>query len=382
MIENNTKIHTRHVIWLTCFVWIIMSGCQSEKKISVTENTAATIQTLAINSTPDYYDVMIDSLNNPTFVILKEDDATMYSDITKIIDTSERYFIIDSWGARKVAAFDHYGKPLTAFGRRGNGPGEYITPTDLTVDSNFVYILDNAGQSIIKYDYSGNYISKKAIPFYASAFCSLGNGNFIFHLDYSENTPWQLCITDSTYAPLSMMIPYPKGFVSSPHTKDALCKTTSKGITFYASPSDTIYNIDDNGSIYKKTALRYDCGPIDEVAKRDYNFAFEQGLLEDKGMTLSENPMVTSDGISYCRARIKDKSYLLIYNEATGESGVRKFGDRMSSFSLITPAAVDRKGKLISYISPEIIDYLDDFDQLPDSIKTALEDGNRILQIF
>ena len=98
------------------------------------------MDTLSISS--DYGDLEQADFNasNTDFVILQENDRTMFSDISQVIDAFGKYFIVDSYGSRKVVSFDHSGKPLASYGKRGKGPDEYIFPWDVNVTADYVYI--------------------------------------------------------------------------------------------------------------------------------------------------------------------------------------------------------------------------------------------------
>ena len=66
----------------------------------------------------------------------------MYADLDKLIVRNGKYFVLDSFGARTVVSFTKNGDPLGKYGNVGQGPGEYVLPMDMDVDSSGVYILD------------------------------------------------------------------------------------------------------------------------------------------------------------------------------------------------------------------------------------------------
>lgn len=371
----------QRVIMLTLYIismaWL--AGCNHNGNISRQSSIDCKVDTLSISYNMTFYDSVINTLPSPHFVILKENDATMYSEISRVIDANGKYFILDAWGARKLISFDHDGNPITCYGRRGNGPGEYITTNDFDVDSAQVYLLDAAAKHLIIYDHSGKFIKQLDIPFFPLAFCKLGNGNFMFHLHPSSQNTYEICITDSELNPITYLLDYPEDMVGRFLNTDVFRKNDA-GISYYSSPSDTVYAFDLEGNITKKTFLNFADGSIDNLAKTNFMKAMEEGLIEKHGMQLTNNPIITSNGFTLGTIRNRGKYYYFI--SGTSRNGIKEFGIKTSAYNVVTPLNTDCDGHLIGVLSPETLKYLDDADTLPDSVKNALDDGCKVLQIF
>ncbi len=360
---------------------LAISGCRNNSNSTIIrESSQAKIDTLFISASQDYALTAQANLPKPEFVILKEDDNTMYSDISRLIDAYGKYFILDSWGSRKLVSFDHYGNPIISYGRRGKGPEEYVAPNDFDVDKDNVYLLDSSNKSLLIFGHDGSFKIKRDVPFYADALCHMNNGDFIFKVSPGADKNYQLCITDSLLNPIAYMLPYPKDYVGGFVTVDTFRKSAN-GLTYYSSPSDTIYHLDNSGDIVSKTVLAFEKGSIDELAKLDYVKAFDQGLLTKGGMQLNNNPIILPDGRGYGSVNDARKRHVLFFNVNSNESGITTFGD-MTAFSPVLPVTIDYNNRLISFLTPEIIELTQNTDELPDSVKTALEDGNRVLTIF
>lgn len=359
----------------------VCGGCSRGSSSGSLADGGVVVDTLYISASGDFYDEAVGRMPSPEFVILKEDDATMYSEITRLVDAYGKYFVLDSWSSRKLVAFDHQGNPVASFGKRGNGPGEFVIPNDVFVDSQYVYLANGPGHAILKYDHKGNYLSKLDAPFYPEAFVKLANGNFLFSFSHAEMGKSFLSITDSLMNPVKDLIPFPENYVGGWGTGNPF-RMTDKEIIFYSSPSDTIYHLDMTGEIIGKTILQFEHGPVNELAKLDYIKADEQGLLKEGGMQLSDNPVYTADGLGFGSIREAGNYNYLIFDKKSGKSGVRKYGDRMSAFSLVSPTAIGEGGRLICHIDPMIMDDLADIESLPDSVRDALADGCKVLTIF
>ena len=373
----------QRVIMLTLYIismaWL--AGCNHNGNISRQSSIDCKVDTLSISYNMTFYDSAINTLPSPHFVILKENDATMYSEISRVIDANGKYFILDAWGARKLISFDHDGNPITCYGRRGNGPGEYITSDYCDVDSTAVYLLNNAGKQLLTYDLSGNFIKKSEMPFYANAFCRLNNGNFMFNLLPNEENTYQICITDSNLTAKKFILKYPKGCVGGFLNNDIIRKN-GNCITYYSSPSDTIYHFDLIGNMTGKTVLDFEDGAIDNLAKINYVKAREEGLIEKHGMQYYDSPLITSNGLIFGTVKNRGNYYYSCNDTKTKRHGLKKFGANMSAYSVVTPLNIDSEGHIIGVLSPEILRYLDDADTLPDSVKNVLDDGCKVLQIF
>ena len=211
---------------------MICGGCSHSSSSGALADGGVVVDTLYISASGDFYDEAVRRMPSPEFVILKEDDATMYSEITRLVDAYGKYFVLDSWSSRKLVAFDHQGNPVASFGKRGNGPGEFVIPNDVFVDSQYVYLADGPGQAILQYDHEGNYLRKLDTPFYPCNFVKLANGNFLFCFSHGVMGKSFLCITDSLMNPVKDLIPFPENYVGGWGTVNPF-RMTDKEIKCY-----------------------------------------------------------------------------------------------------------------------------------------------------
>jgi len=99
-------------------------------------------------------------------VVLETNKDVLIGNINSMQIYNDSIFILDSRSARGLFLFNKNGKFLRRIGNIGQGPGEYIEPSDFTLDKKhkFIYILDSRYQKILKYDIkSGNYINSLTI---------------------------------------------------------------------------------------------------------------------------------------------------------------------------------------------------------------------------
>lgn len=339
------------------------------------------VDTLLISSNDGNLEQMSCNSSTTDFVILQEDEKTMFADINQVIDAFDKYFIVDTYGSRRVVAFDHSGKPLASYGKRGNGPGEYVFPWDIDVNAEYIYILDASQRKLLRYNHKGDYIDSKNVPFESKGFTLLKNNKILFNLDSSRDTNYQLCVTDSALNPLSYMLRYPDGYMGGWVTNDVFLKSDN-GISYYTSPADTIYRLDYDGNLIGKRLLKFQNGPIHASAKINFINARQQGKLTS-GMHLLNNPFELPNGM--CFMEVTDYSnsgtYVIALNSTNRMHRAKKFADKMSIYDVIVPCALGRKNQIISYLDREIAGKCYDFDMMPDSLVKALDEGNRLLVI-
>lgn len=322
------------------------------------------------------------NVSTTKFTILREDDNTMFADINQVIDAFGKYFIVDTYGSRRVVSFDHNGNPSASYGRKGNGPGEYVYPWDVDVDSEYVYILDISQKKLLKYNHKGDFINSKKVPFESKGFTLLKNGKFLFKLEpLNGSNNYQLCVTDSMLNPLSYMLRYPDNYVGGWVT-DAVFQKNKNGISYYCSPADTIYYLNYDGKMTGKCLLKYENGPVHELAKINFIEARERGKITS-GMHLLNNPVELSNGL--CFMEVTDYTnkgtYTITYNPINGENKVTKFADNMSVYDVIVPCTSNNNDQVISYMDGMIASKCYDYKLMPDSITKALNEGFRLLVV-
>lgn len=378
MKSNLTR--TKAFVLISILVCLIWTSCNNDRKGTIVNGLIVKSDTINISSDTGNYSDFIKGASELSFVVLKEDDKTMFADINRIIDFNDKYFIVDSYGVRTVVSFDHDGNPIASYGKRGNGPGEYVYPWAVDVDDKNVYILDASQKKLMKYTHDGSYQSTKEMPFRAGSFIMLDSNKILFNLEPSEETSYQLCITDSTLTPLTYMLPYPKDYVGGWITNDVFRKTLN-GITYYLSPADTIYHINLDGHIDGKRILNLKNGALPEDAKLNYIAAESKGLLE-KGSQLLNNPVEVASGIFLSEIYDKQEKFYIIGDLKTGECHAKKYGENMSVHDAIIPYATSQDNKCsISILDNTIAEDCIDFQSLPDSIINAMNNGNRVLVI-
>lgn len=71
-------------------------------------------------------------------------------------------YVLDQ-GSRKVRAYDAKGRFLSEFGRQGAGPGEFMQPVRIAIDS-LIHIFDGAQQRVSSFTLRGQHVRTRRLP--------------------------------------------------------------------------------------------------------------------------------------------------------------------------------------------------------------------------
>lgn len=364
-------------------ILLISTNC-SEHKSSRTvlhHNTPKDYSAVDIDMSSDFYDSIMSNVAPPTFIVLKESDNTLYSEIDKIVTDDDYYYILDSYAAKTVVSFTKDGMAHTKYGNIGQGPGEYAKPWDIDVDSEYLYVLDSNMKKILQFKKDGTLVKEQSIPFRAFGFKRLQNGGYVFNLltDGKEETP-RLCRTDSTISNPEYYLPAPKGYVGGFLTTDVL-KSDKDIISFYTAPGDTLYYLDKDGVPEGGLVFNFGKMAVPEIAKVDYLAAREKGLLENT-VRFTCNPIPLKGNLMAGTLTDDDDQYIVLFNSKDNKCGVRKCNPEKSVFEILEPATANKNGDLICYTTLEFLRKAKDFDSLPKTIREELNDNYHVLAIY
>lgn len=90
-------------------------------------------------------------------IVLETTDNSLLNRIDKIMFLGNYLYVLEK--GRGLFLFDKNGKFIKMVGDKGVGPGEYMLPSDLTIDygNEKLYLLDSQSQSVLKYDINGEH---------------------------------------------------------------------------------------------------------------------------------------------------------------------------------------------------------------------------------
>lgn len=358
----------------------MLSACSYyEKKAESIVSPNCEISTVKISIDEAYYDSVASRISDTTFMILDEDDNTMFSCIDKIMAYRDKFYVLDKNESRTVVSFEKDGSPGHRYGRVGQGPGEYVFPWDMDVDETGVYVLDTNSKKVIHYSEEGTFLGERSLPFFADALKRLKNGNFIFNITPDGKQLPALVVTDSLMNPVGRSNSYPEGYVGGCST-GYIFRNNGSEVAFYRSPSDTLIMLDESGKTDAFVVFDFLGKAIPEEAKTNYLAFRGSGVTKDY-LRLVNNPIAVSDSIWVGLVEDGEDQYTILFNPLKNQCGGRKFTDASSVYDMIEPIFSDGKGTLFNLISWELKDRCQDYESLPDTVKNALDNGNRVLLI-
>lgn len=118
---------------------------------------------------------------------LETTNESIIGSISKLQLTDSLFFISDLYQTKLIKVFNRKGKYLYNIGSVGNGPFEYIEPTDFVVFENQVYIIDQYQNKLLTYNHVGKGIKEYKLPFFCMQIAVINENCFLFRGANSDN---------------------------------------------------------------------------------------------------------------------------------------------------------------------------------------------------
>lgn len=353
-----------------------MISCNNRNH-AISEDSSIHYTTIGIDISPEFYDSVVEKMDKPRFVVISEDDKTMFAEICRIIDKNGKYFILDKYDGRTVVSFTHDGKPYASYGRTGNGPGEYVYPQDMDIKDSTVYILDSNSKKLIIYSERGNFIREQSLPFFADALKITDNGNYLFNL--TPENEYQICVADSSLNNLQYRLKYDTKYKGGWSTNDIIRSCSDKTI-YYRAPLDTLYLLDKNGVPTTGIVFDFLGKGLPEIAKEDYIEARRNGVTDNK-LRMVNSPMKLSNDLWLGFSEDGENQYTILFDPENNRCGGRKFDKSSSVYDMIEPLGTDHNGNPITLLNITIAERCQHYEDLTLEIKDALEKAKPVLLI-
>lgn len=203
--------------------------------------------------------VIDDIFDTLKVVYLETAENCIIGNITQMEILRDTIYIRDQYMAKGVFAFDMQGKFLNRIGAIGQGPYEFVEPTDMHVTDDAVIVFDQWQNKIIKYRHSGERISERRIPFLCFMMMELSENSYLYRGINSCNKHmpsilnYQFWHGDSTnnIDKVGLYREYEKygTYLSWQHLVRSVKSNESY---FYSDINDTIYQINTDGGFIPK----------------------------------------------------------------------------------------------------------------------------------
>lgn len=139
----------KQIIW--CVVCLIqLLSCTHQQNKEVSELHELTVHLNNETKSVKFSDLIEET---PIFIFLETTEASLIGKIDKVVITEKFIYILDTFIAGAIFIFDNEGKFIKKLSSQGEGPNEYVKPTDILVENERVWILDN-GRTIKIFDFT------------------------------------------------------------------------------------------------------------------------------------------------------------------------------------------------------------------------------------
>lgn len=134
----------------------------------------------------NHYGNLDDYADSVWAIPLETTAESIIGHITKM-QLSDSAFFISDYQTNLIKVFDRQGHYLYNIGSVGNGPFEYVQPTDFVVFNNKVFVLDQFQHRLIVYGHDGKGLKEYRIPFYCIQIGVIDDNTFLFRGLNSDN---------------------------------------------------------------------------------------------------------------------------------------------------------------------------------------------------
>ena len=163
-------------IWYILVVLIMVFSC-TEEHVSTDRTTVVEID---VNERKDYnFSYFFDTCY---VVPLETTDAALIGDVSNVILKDEHIFILDSRKSKSIFIYDWKGQLNNAIDYLGEGPGQYLSPSIMSIpeSDSLIYITDFLAQKRHSYTFDGAF--KESIKLDPSTlYTDLMQGNGLFY---------------------------------------------------------------------------------------------------------------------------------------------------------------------------------------------------------
>lgn len=236
-----------------------------------------------------------DFVDSVEYIPLEETPQSYLRQIDKLVVEGSRLLVYDHIGRNQVVAFDKNGNYLYCVGRKGRGPGEYVRMCNFTVDSNYIYIINDIAPSVMFFSVlDGSFVKEKKLDFSPYDLVAFRNGDFAFSMpmcDECDISGGKIIITDDDMKVRKRVLPVTASDNVRLNKVSHFIHTDKHYIysTFY---SDTLVIFDkETPNEYRLVAVDFNEFKIPESYRK------KESLENKSWLYLNENVVLTSDFI-------------------------------------------------------------------------------------
>jgi len=166
------------LIILSCFLTLLVVISAIVHEIGVNQH----LYVIDIDNAEKNDEILLSEIcSNVKTIILETNDSVLIKQDGGVQVYKDYIFVLNKSDDACLYAFSKEGRFIRKYGNRGNGPGEYLSIKDFTIDTenDIIYLMDDDANQILLYDINtGKYMNK----------IKLERKTFnCFHLQYNNN---------------------------------------------------------------------------------------------------------------------------------------------------------------------------------------------------
>ncbi|MBD5179331.1 MAG: 6-bladed beta-propeller [Bacteroidales bacterium] len=178
---------------------------------------------------------------NMRLIPLETTDDCLIGRISDLFIVDDTIVVIDGEKSKQIYLYGLDGKLINKFGKVGAGPGEYLTITHATPDSNGISILDCFTGRQNSYDFSGKLINSTAYTITSPSFILQQNDSTLVatFASYHKSSPFAVAWLEGDSI-VDTALPYK---IKRDEIAPSLFRLSSTEIGLFIPTIDTIYSI-------------------------------------------------------------------------------------------------------------------------------------------
>ena len=364
-------------ILLFAFFSLFVTSCQNSNNKAVKIENGLLMLNFKTQSESTVFSDRI--FGKVEMTLLETDDNYLVGGYPDLLSDAHHYFIRD-YQQQIVFRFDRGGKFINSIGRQGGGPTEYveIQDIDLIPADKIVEILDRNGK-IIKFDYSGQFISSQSFGVDAFSFVKKDTDYWLY-LGYENAERKRLMKVSEDGKNIDLFSPFQTNWFTITIQNFYRCGNL---ITYRDWCSHTLYHITDDGPV-EKTII--DFGNY-AFPKKVYQMKMETVLdnLRRNGMMIVDRYLENEQFVYLSFSKIQTGAPIKIYhwlvNKKTGNSVMQSFqaNHMMQKADILT-----EDNELVFITNSQMLrDCNDPFFKINDDMRKSITDeSNPIIITF
>ena len=373
---DRLKKHWQMKYFILSLSIFLLYSCSKQEQVTDTKKIIFNEE-----ANPDFFNTL-----TCKFIPLETNDSCLFNDIKEIQIVDNKIYIIDNKRS-KLLVFDISGKFITQIGNLGNGPGEYLTPSNFNIDKEkqTITIADVGQSKLLYYDLNNYQYIKSQKAFYFSNCSWLPDGNIAWAIengyDSGKRDPHYVKITDSNLNTVNLL--YPTDFKPE--------YLMVAGSFFYTFNQNCYLNLPFIPTIYKVTSQKIT--PVYELDFGKQKFASMEWLKREAEKnyygTISKTEYIstqtvkeTDDYICVVYYAQGLNAYIGFYNKKNGESIKLKgsdFAKHTNLYGLSQVKDTYNNFFLFSMLACTLKTYKSSLPELQPIIKDIKEDDNPVI---